>query len=307
MNGMIKNMTLRSSYDDLDLSVLAVFPKDSPKAVLQLAHGMCGCKERFLPVMKYMAENGVACVAGDHRGHGGSVKSMDDLGYMYKGGYRALVDDMRMITRWVREQYPDVPFYLLGHSMGSLAARVYVKWDDSGVDGLILCGSPSWNPMSFIGKMISGMLCGVGLPRMRMSLIQKLTSARYNRRFRSEGELAWTCSDSESRKFIKENPVCNFQFTANATYSLMSMMIETYGGNGKWMLSNPQMPVLFISGQDDPTIISEAKYHSAVHYMNERGYMNVTSVLYPDMRHEVLNEIGKDVVWDDILSFIKDR
>ena len=79
---MLTKMTMRSLHDDLDISVMVVAPEQEPKAVLQIAHGICGCKERFIPFMEYMAGHGVLCVAGDHRGHGASVKSPDDLGYM---------------------------------------------------------------------------------------------------------------------------------------------------------------------------------------------------------------------------------
>ena len=141
---MTRELTLRSRIDDLNISVLVVSPEDKPKAVIQLAHGVCGCKERFIPMMEYMASRGVACIAGDHRGHGRSVRSVSDLGYMYKDGYMALVDDMRVITQWIHSTFPAIPVYLVGHSMGSMAARVYTKYDDSQIDGLVLTGSPSW-------------------------------------------------------------------------------------------------------------------------------------------------------------------
>ena len=190
---MIRTMTMRSPSDGLDISVIVVHPEDKPRAVLQISHGMCGCKERFVPFMEYMAGKGVACVAGDHRGHGGSVRSKEDLGYMYGGGYQALVGDLRMITDWIHSEYPGKPVYLLGHSMGSLAARVYAKEDDSSIDGLIVCGSPSWNPMTWVGLFLTTLLCRMGMSRVRMSLSQNIASKKYNRRFSSDGPQAWTC------------------------------------------------------------------------------------------------------------------
>ena len=102
---MTEQATLRSRYDDLDISVLVVRPEGEAKAVLQLAHGMSGCKERFLPFMEFMAEHGVVCVANDHRGHGDSVKTPTDLGYMYGGGKDALIDDMRGVTEAICRVY----------------------------------------------------------------------------------------------------------------------------------------------------------------------------------------------------------
>ena len=103
----MKNVfTLRSDYDDLPVSVLAVLPEEAPSAVLQIAHGMRGHKERFLPFMEFMAERGVACFANDHRGHGASVLSPEDLGYLYKGGAKALVSDMKQLSDYISASCP---------------------------------------------------------------------------------------------------------------------------------------------------------------------------------------------------------
>ena len=83
----------------------------------------------------------------------------------------------------------------------------------------------------------------------------------------------------------------------------MCMMEETYE-QGKWTVSNPSMPVVFISGSEDPTMVSESKFHRAAQNFCDSGYTNVTSAIYPAMRHEVLNEIGKEELWDDILDFM---
>lgn len=301
---MVKKVKIRSRYDELDISVVAVLPEQEPVAVLQVVHGMCGCKERFMPFMEFMAQNGIACVAGDHRGHGESLKSIDDLGYFYDGGYKALVDDMRLVTEWIRAEIPGKPVYLLGHSMGSMAARVYIKEDDSFLSGLVLCGSPSKEPMSRIGLALVNFMCLVGLSRYRMKLSQKMTSNKYNRRFASEGYQVWTCSNPQSRQALKENPRCNFIMTANGSKGVLGLMKATYSKSG-WKVSNPHLPILFLSGSDDPVMLSVNRFRKAVKHLSDRGYMDVTSVLYPGMRHEVLNEIDKEEVWKDILDFIK--
>jgi alpha-beta hydrolase superfamily lysophospholipase len=265
---------------------------------------MCGCKERFEPVMDFLSDNGIACIANDHRGHGESLKEPNDLGYFYSGGYQALVEDVRAVTDWGLKEFPGLPYYLLGHSMGSLAARIYVKQDDSALSGLIVCGSPSWNPMSVIGRILTGAACMIGLDRSRPGFLQTMTSDRYNRRFASEGPQAWTCSDPEVRRQFMENPRCNFRFTMNGANNLMKMMGQTYNLKG-WKVSKPMMPILFISGSDDPCMISEKKFHKAAWSMYKVGYRNVRSSIYPDMRHEVLNEVDKLDVWNEILDFMR--
>lgn len=105
--------TIKSVSDGLTIKVLSVFPEvQQPKAVLQIVHGMCEHKERYVPFMEYMASNGYACVIHDHRGHGETVHGADDLGYFYKGGYRAAVDDVLEVTLYAKKRFPGIPFFL---------------------------------------------------------------------------------------------------------------------------------------------------------------------------------------------------
>lgn len=301
---MNENFTLKSRCDGLDISVLMTCPETAPEAVLQISHGMRGCKERFLPFMEYMAEHGVACVANDHRGHGMSVRREEDRGYMYAGGSAALVDDMKTVTDWAHDRFPGLPVYLLGHSMGSLAARAYVKTRDDDISGLIVCGTPNGGAIASSGWLLSRILCIIDGGRLRVEWLQNAVSWMYNRRFASEGRNAWTCSDPEVRKAFAENPRCRFSFTANAMHALMSMMKEA-GSNEGWTVSNPGMPVYFISGADDPCMKDERSFHASAQHIADLGYMDVTSALYTGMRHEVLNEIGKEMVWNDVLEHIR--
>lgn len=294
--------TLKSSYDDLDISVLAVEPETRPLAVLQLAHGMRGHKERFIPFMEYMASRGVICVANDHRGHGASVHSREDMGYMYEGGWRALVDDMKTVSDWAMEKYAGLPLYLLGHSMGALAAHVYAYDYGSSLSGLILCGNPSRDRMSGAAYALTDLLCRLHLDRMRLSFLQEMTSRRYNRRFAAEGRHAWTCSDPAVRRSFAEDPLCSFALTANGCRCLLGLMREAYAPHDS--VSSADLTVLFLSGSADPCMISEQKFHRSAMQMHKTGFRDVSSVIYPGMRHEILNEIGKEKVWQEIVDMV---
>lgn len=300
---VMEKLHLISRTDGSKISVLVAHPEREPIAVLQLIHGMCGCKERFEPVMDFLASHGIICIASDLRGHGESASGLDDLGYIGADGYRTLVSDIRIVSEWGQKTFTGLPYFILGHSMGSLAVRVLLKDNPKGYSGAILCGSPSWNPLSRFGKwfMRLGILIGQG--RKRPKIIQKLTSDKYNKPFASEGYQAWTCSDPEVRKSFMENPLCNFTFTIDGAYCLLNLMFRTYK-RGKWKIYDPMMPIMFMAGSDDPCIISEEKFHKAAEAMHKGGYRNVTSILYPGMRHEVLNEIDKQDAWNDILDFI---
>lgn len=295
--------TLDSAYDDLKISVVCVCPDVTPVAALQLSHGMCGSKERFLPLMEYLASKGVICFANDHRGHGDSVKSGDDLGYMYEGGHKALVDDMKLLSDHIRGKYEDLPLFMLGHSMGSLAARAYLKQYPDMIDGLIICGSPGYNPFSPAGYVLTSLACRCGLGRMRPKLLQKFASDIFNRPFASEGPQAWICSDPAVRAAFLDDPRHNFRFTFNASRALMALMLQTYSSKG-WKKADPDLPVFFLSGDDDPCIGGPSGIDKAAAVLHEAGYRRIDINIYPAMRHEILNEIGKERVWRDIMGFI---
>ena len=294
---------VESAYDSLKISVLEVAPVDSPKAVVFLAHGLCGCKERFLPFMEYLARNGVACVANDHRGHGNSIRNEEDRGYTYQGGAKAVVMDMEVVADYIYQRYQDVPVTLLGHSMGSLAARAFLKHNDTRLDGVVVCGSPSPNPMAPIGRTIVNIMIKKDNGERRSEMLQNFTSTSYNRKFKHEGERAWTCSDANVREQFANDPRCNFTITVDLAKTLMDLFKEAYSKRG-WNVSKPTLPIIFMSGEDDPCMISAKKFEKAVKHIEDCGYSNVQKITYPHMRHEILNEVDKQRVWEDVLAFI---
>lgn len=278
-------------------------PEGKPRAVVYLVHGLCGCKERFIPFMEYLTSEGIACFASDHRGHGSSIFKEEDRGYMYNGGVRALVMDMDVVVNHIRECFKGVPLVMVAHSMGSLAARAYIKENDTKLDGLIICGSPAPNPLAPVGRFIISNLCRMNNGRSRPEYLQTFTSRRYNRKFRHEGNQAWTCSDPEVRRAFAEDSRCNFKITADCADTLMELFHEVYSRHGSHP-GNPGLPMIFLSGDDDPCMISRAKFVKSVNLMRLNGYTDVRFLTYAGMRHEILNEVGKLSVWKDVLNYI---
>lgn len=300
----IHEFILISDYDGLEIGCLLSSPDGEVRAVLQISHGMCGCKERYIPFVRYMASKGVVCVVNDHRGHGDSVRSSDDYGYMYEGGYSALVSDMNQLTSYARSLFPDVPFFLLGHSMGSLAAILYAgRWSEN-LSGLILCGIPYYMSPVKASSLMMRCLCALGGERMKMPYIQRLSSHIMNRRFRNEGEQAWVCSDPDVRNDFMNNSKCNFSFTANGFHNLMSMLSKAYSPD-IWKGIDSRFPVLMLSGADDPC----TSYGKSLQMMSDRmrkaGLKDIGTEIFPEMRHELLNERGKELVWEKICMFIR--
>ena len=308
MKHILKKDKLLSPADGLEISILTCLPGTGPeksgtKGIVQLVHGMCEHKERYIPFMEFLADNGYTSVIHDHRGHGESVRSSEDLGYFYEGGYTAMIDDIRAVTGMTEQELPGLPLILFGHSMGSMAVRSYAKRYDGKLSALVVCGSPSYNPGLNAGRMLAkayGMMAG---RKSRPTVIQALAFGAFNRKFKDEKSgNAWICSDPEIVKAYDADPKCNFRFTADGFLNLFSLMEDAYSIKG-WTPRNPGMPILFISGEDDPCMVSPGKFRKAVDRMKQAGYRDVTAKTYHGMRHEILNETGKEEVWNDVLEF----
>jgi len=298
----METFTVPGAADLVQLSTLVIAP-DSPKAVLQLVHGMAEHKERYIPLMNYLSEMGYACVICDLRGHGASVSSKEDLGWLGKGGMRALVDDVHCVTDWSKAKYPGLPVFLFGHSMGSMIVRSYLKRYDSDIAGLIVCGSPSKNPAAGLGDFIAGCIGLFRGQRYRSAFLANLCTGNNDKKFKGDGlKNAWLSTNRANVQAYNNDPLCGFMFTVNGYRNgLFRLMKDIYSPQG-WIVANPGLPVHFIAGAEDPCIISIRKFSEAVSFLRGRGYREVTSQFYPGMRHEILNEIGREDVWRDVLA-----
>lgn len=302
----VEPFTLPSPTDALLLSGLFLSPKD-PKAVVQLSHGMSEHKERYLPFMNFLAQHGYASVIHDHRGHGASLHQGDPdaLGYMGDNGAQAIVEDLYAVSKLAKERWPGLPLFLFGHSMGSLVVRCYSQKYDRELAGLIVCGSPSNNPGAGPGKALAKLLTLFYGERHRSSLVQKMAFGSYNRGIElPESPNSWICANPQTVSDYDRDPLCGFVFTLNGFTALFTLVQQVYRPQN-WQVSNPQMPVLFIAGADDPCILSPQKFQQAVDLVKSVGYAHVNAILYPQMRHELLNETESGKVMEDVLDFLE--
>ena len=297
----IENFTISSNADGLPLSVCVVAPEDaSPKALVQLAHGMAEHKERYLPFMEYLAGQGYASIINDHRGHGASVKSPNALGYFYAGGSNALVEDLHQLTLWFRVRYPGLKLFLFGHSMGSLAVRVYRQRFDGDIDGLVVCGSPGPNPATGAGLFLNKVMTLFKGERYVSKLFANMATGSFSKAFPDPNtKNAWLSTNQDNVQRYDADPLCGFPFTLNGYKALLTLVRDTYT---PVPAKHPELPVHFLSGAEDPCAPDEKGFNAAVQRVKDDGYRTVTAKLYPGMRHELLNHAERQVVYDDLLA-----
>ena len=289
---------------DLQLQAAVIAP-ETPKAVVVFVHGMAEHKERYYPFMTYLCEQGFACVIYDQRGHGATAVNPDDLGYFGKNGVKKLVEDTRTVIHWTRQQYVGLKLFLLGHSMGSMVVRCYTKKYDREIDGLVVCGSPSNNPVAGLGILVTHVFQLFKGERHRSKTVALMMFGPHVKKFKDEGiHNAWLSTNKVNVQEYNDDPLCGFKFTLNGYRVVMQLIRETYSPNG-WAVKNPEMPVHFLAGSEDPCIITRKDFDKAVEFFRDRGYKKVSAKVYTGMRHEVLNELGKESVWEDVGDVLK--
>ena len=299
--------TFLSEADGLEISALCIMPEEKTeyRAVIQLVHGMSEHKERYIPFMEYLAEKGYITVIHDHRGHGKSVKNPDDLGYMYGGGAEAMLQDILTVNEEVKRHFPDLPLILFGHSMGSFMARRYLMTYGNELTGAILCGTgEQTKTMLLAGKLTAGVLGTFRGQRYRSEFIRKSSFKGYNDRFKpTRTENDWLTKDTDIVDWYNGHKFCTFGFTINGYKTLFEVLTfiqkkENYNKIPK------DLPVYMIAGADDPVgNYGEGVKHIYQQY-KDSGIKDISMKLYPDDRHEILNELDKETVYADVTKWL---
>lgn len=299
-----KDVIINSNCDNLPISVTMFIPDGDVKGIFQISHGMSEHKERYYDFMEYLTNEGYVTIISDHRGHGGSVKGKEDLGFFYDESSEYIVEDLHQITLYVKELYPNKEMILFGHSMGSMVVRKYIKKYDRDIDKLIVCGSPSKNTFVGLAIFIIKIMKIFKGEKYKSNFVQSLAIGNYNKSVKNPKSInSWVCTNEETVEMYDKDELCGFIFTLNGFENLFKLMRDIYKKEG-WALENKKLPILFIAGSNDPVIINEEKWKQSQEFLKQIGYSNVKGKLYKDLRHEILNEKNKQEIYNDIMKFI---
>lgn len=279
---------------------------EQPVCILQIVHGMAEHIGRYEEFAQTMAKKGILVVGDDHLGHGRSVKSGEPMGYFCKeDADTVLVRDEHRLKKMMQEKYPGVPYMILGHSMGSFILRNYLMRYGSGIDGAIIMGTGMQPKCAVIFgwllATVTGILRG---PKHVSKIVDKLAFGTYNKKFTAPGDSgSWISANPENVKAFKADPLCNFIFTANGFQTLMRLIWNLYDTE-KLSKMPKDLPVLFVSGKDDPVGDYGRAVEKVFRSFEELGMEQVQLKFYPGDRHEILNEADREDVYGDIYRFI---
>jgi len=283
-------------------------PDEAVKGVVQLTHGMCEHIGRYEKFALFLAENGYAVYGHDHLGHGQSVASKEDLGYFgEQDGWKYLVDDLYEMTKIISREYPNRPIFLFGHSMGSFISRLYFAKYGEKLSGIILSGTSGSNPLTGIGLSVVGIWRKTKGDRYRSKTLKKMVFGDYNKRFTSpRTPNDWLSRDPSVVDAYNRDPFSTFIFTVGGFRDLLTMLQKI--SDKSWASSVPKnIPMFLLSGDMDPV----GSYGKGVMEVHDRlldaGVDEVKIKLYPDGRHEMLNELNRQEVYADILAWLSEK
>ncbi len=305
----VNEYELYKRLEDLPVKTLCLKPEKAVvvKGVVQILHGMCEYKERYLDFIKYLNDNGYICVINDMLGHGENVNFFKELGYFGNDGDKRVIESSHAVTVYIKNNFPDLPLILLGHSMGSLIARALLKRYDDDYDKVILTGSPSNRFGKRAGLFFADLLSLILDEKKTNILLDGLVMGTYFLKYKDEKlKNSWICTDVDVVNEFNENMYSNFTFTINGYYTLLSIVCDVYSKR-KWAMKNKRMPIIFLAGKGDPCIVDEKSFYKSVGMLKDLGYRHVEAGLYDNMRHEILNEKDKMRVYKDIVSWIDEE
>lgn len=278
------------------------------KAVIQLVHGMEEHIERYDEFANFLVSNGFIVIGHDHLGHGKTAQAEDELGFFTeKNGWFYLAEDIHILQNKIKEEYPNIPYIIMGHSMGSLLTRTYVTlYNKDKLDGIIITGTSGQKAGLFTGKLLARLIMTFKGKKYKSKMLASLVTGSFNRQFKpNKTEVDWTTSDEKIiEEHIKDtNPRC--KFTVSAYYELFRGSM--YLNKKKNIQKTPNIPILIFSGDKDPVGENGKGVKCVYEMLKKTDKKDVTLKLFINGRHEMLNEVNREEVFNFVLSWIESK
>lgn len=279
-------------------------PEGAPKGVVQIIHGVAEYIVRYDTFASFLTAQGYLVVGEDHPGHGQTAKN-GNLGYL-DGGWMGTVSGIHRVYETIREMYPSIPYYMLGHSMGSFLLRTYLFTYHTPIAGAIISGT-GWLPGFILPLGLA--VCKEESLRLgetaNSPLLENMMFGGYNKKFAPNRTTHdWLSTDPEIVDAYVADPLCGFPTTIQLCREMMKglRMIQKQDNLARM---RKDLPVYFFAGQEDPVGDMGSGVMKCVNAFKNSGMKYVDWKLYPGMRHEALNEIGKEQVYQDLITWLE--
>lgn len=272
--------------------------------VFQIVHGISEYSKRYDAFARYLTERGFLVVAEDHMGHGHSISAEQARGYFHGGWFTAVGDTYALLQK-TKEEYPDVPYILFGHSMGSFMARTILpKYPQSGISACIICGT-GWQPEAVLaaGQKLSNVVCRIRGEQNPSKFLHKVIFGAYNKRVeRPRTAYDWLTRVNTAVDTYMKDPLCGFIPSAGLVRDMLTG-IGYIQKEENLQKMEKSLPVLFVAGGDDPVGDFGNGVRKAADVFRNMGMEDVSVRIYPLCRHEILNEMNKAEVYEDIFAW----
>ena len=297
-----------SARDGCSIHALEWAPEGPPRGIVQLVHGISEHIGRYDETARFLAEHGFLVCGEDHLGHGRTVTDRSYGFFAPENGWTLAARDVRALRKLEGAHHPKLPYFLLGHSMGSFLTRTYLILWPGTVSGAVLMGTgqePA--PLVALGKRISALECRRLGPRGVSPLVHTLSLGAYNRRFRpSRTPSDWLSRDPAEVDAFLADPLCQSRPTVSLFRDMMGGL-QLIARRDQLARMDPSVPVCFLSGQEDPVGGMGRGVEQVVRMFQDAGCRDLSLHLYPGARHELFHEQNRREVWADLLDWLEDR
>lgn len=279
----------------------------SPRAIVQIVHGMTEYVGRYDEFARFLAAQGFVVCGHDHIGHGKSVPSREDWGHMpAREGEDILVDDVDELRRLVSARFArSVPYFIFGHSMGSFITRVYLTRYAEGLAGAVLCGTGNKSlAVSKAGNLLARAIARRKGERAISPFLHSMADGAYSKAIPdARTPFDWLSADEANVDAFIADEACGFPFTVGAYAALTALTRDAARLDLASRIPH-DLPLLFIAGAHDPVGDNGEGVRAAAELVRTAGVKSVDVVLYEGMRHEILNEAGRERVYADVLTWL---
>jgi len=277
---------------------------EEPKAMLHIFHGMAEHSGRYTEFSEYLNNHGIIVYASDHRGHGKTAGIIEELGYIGDDGFNTIVEDKHVIFKQMKQEHPELPTFLLGHSFGSFLAQEYIIRYGSELNGAILSGSAAQKGLLiYAGRVIASFERLIFGEKKQSKLLDRLSFGSYNKRIKDDThKFSWLSTDKKEVIKYEEDSFCGSVFTTGFYYYFFRGLAKLYEKKRLSSISL-ELPIYIASGEEDPVGGYGKLVKQLFKVYKEIGVKDVQIKLYPGFRHEILNEVNKNEVYSDLLNW----